>query len=61
MINDKWQIVIPVEARKKMWLKSWDQLMLIAKGDFALWLVKTSNLENLINMLQEELEIPKKK
>ena len=60
VINDKWQIVIPIEARKKLWLKSGDQLMLLAKGDIALGLVKTSNLEKLVEMLQEELHIAKK-
>lgn len=54
-VNEKWQIVIPVEARKKLGLKAWDQLMLIAKWDIALGLVKTSNLEQLISMLQEEM------
>lgn len=59
-INDKWQIVIPVEARKKLGLKTGDQLMLLAKWDIALWLVKTSNLQNLIQMLQEELLVHKR-
>ncbi len=58
-LNDKWQIVIPIEARKKLWLQSGDQLMLLAKWDIALWLVKTSNLEQLITMLQEEMKYNK--
>ena len=59
-ISDKWQIVIPVEARKRLSLKPGDQLMLLAKWDIALWLVKTSNLEKLIQMLQEELDVHKR-
>ncbi len=55
-LNDKWQIVIPIEARKRLGLKPWDQLMLLAKWDIALWLVKTSNLQALITMLQEEMK-----
>jgi AbrB family looped-hinge helix DNA binding protein len=54
-LNDKWQIVIPIDARKRLWLKPGDQLMLIAKWDIALWLVSTANLQALISMLQEEM------
>ncbi len=53
-INDKWQIVIPIEARKRLSLKPWDQLMLLSKWDIALGMVKTSDLEALVSMLQEE-------
>ncbi len=56
-LNDKGQIVIPVEARKRLGLKAGDQLMLIAKWDIALWLVSTSNLQALITMLQEEINV----
>lgn len=58
-LNEKWQVVIPIEARKRLDLKPWDQLMLIAKWDIALGLVKTSNLEALIALLQEEMKSQK--
>ena len=60
-LNDKGQIVIPIEARKRLGLKAGDQLMLLAKGDIALGLVSTSNLQALITMLQEEMNTTKSK
>ncbi len=59
-MSEKWQIVIPIEARKKLWLQGWDQLMIIAKWEIAIWLVKTSNLQALIDMLQDEVKHLKK-
>jgi len=57
----KGQIVIPSEVRKMIWLQPGDTLIVTAKHGKAIGLIKSDDLEQFISMMQEELEIMKKK
>lgn len=57
----KWQIVIPNEVRKLIWVHSGDTLMVMVKHGKAIWLIKSDEFEQFVSMMQEELEILKHK
>lgn len=46
-IWQKWQIVLPIEIRKKLNLKAWDSLNIIMKKNKYIWLVKNENIQEL--------------
>lgn len=54
-VNAKGQIVIPVEARERLWLKPGDQLIVTGKGDHMVWLIKASNLMDFVAMMQKDM------
>lgn len=53
-VNAKWQIVIPSDARERLGIQSWDQLLVTSKGDIVLWLIKADNVEEFIYKIQQD-------
>lgn len=53
-VNAKWQIVIPSEARERLGIKSWDQLLVTSKWEFVIWLIKADNLQDFISIIEED-------
>jgi len=53
-VNAKWQIVIPSEARERLGLKQWDQLLVTSKWDFLLWLIKADNLQEFATIIEQD-------
>lgn len=53
-VNAKWQIVIPADARERLGIKPWDQLLVTSKGDIVLWLIKADNLQEFITKLEQD-------
>ncbi len=56
----KWQIVIPKELRKELNINPWDNLFTFSKHGKAIALVKTEDMEDFSNFIQQEIEIIKK-
>jgi len=52
----KGQIVIPSEVRKMIDLNPGDSMIVTVKYGKAIWLIKSSNLESFVEMMQEELK-----
>lgn len=52
----KGQIVIPVEARKKLSIEEGDKLMVITKGDMAVGLIKADDMERMLAHLKQEMQ-----
>lgn len=50
-VNAKWQIVLPVETRKKMDIKPWDQLIVVSRDDLFIWLIKASNIWDFLEKM----------
>ncbi len=51
-VNAKWQIVIPADARERLGIKPWDQLLVTSKWDFILWFIKADNLQDFITIIE---------
>lgn len=56
VVGAKWQIVIPSEVRKMINLNPGDSMIVTVKHGKAIWLVKSSDLEAFVEMMQEELK-----
>lgn len=54
-IGAKWQIVIPKEVRDIIWINPWDTLMIFTKWDKWIWIVKSENLNELIQYITKEM------
>jgi AbrB family looped-hinge helix DNA binding protein len=52
-VAERGQVVIPREAREKMNLKAGDKLMVFAKGDSILAMIKVDKVEEFINAMVE--------
>jgi AbrB family looped-hinge helix DNA binding protein len=48
------QLVIPKEVRDKLWLKNWDNMVVLMKNDKFLWLVKNENIWDLMKYITSE-------
>lgn len=59
-IGEKGQIVIPVDARKKMRLKTGDRLLVFGMRDNMLALLKLSQAEKIASELSEKLKVMKR-
>lgn len=55
-IGEKGQVVIPVEARKAMGLKSGDKLIVLGMGKNMVTLAKFEQLEQFADKLSQRLE-----
>ena len=55
-VGAKGQIVIPVEARKKLGIKEGDKLMVVTKWDMAVWLIKADDMQRMLEHLNREME-----
>jgi len=58
VVGSKGQIVIPVEARKDLKLKSGDRLLVMGKFNKALGLIKAEDLEGLIKTIMDNIAEP---
>lgn len=56
VVGAKGQIVIPSEVRKMIDLNPGDSMIVTVKHGKAIWLVKSSDLESFVEMMQEELK-----
>lgn len=56
----KGQIVIPKSVREKIWIKPWDNLVILTKWNFAVWLIKANDIEHILEYMQNEVEMLKK-
>lgn len=59
-VGTKWQVVIPSEVRELLNIKVWDSLMVITKHWKAIWMVKTDDMELLMEYMQKEINEWKK-
>lgn len=50
----KWQVVIPVDVRKKLNIQEGDKLMVISKWDIAIGFIKADNMELMLEHLKKE-------
>ena len=55
-VGAKWQIVIPSDVRKQLDIKPGDSLIVTVKHGKAIWLIKSTDLEGFVEMMQEELK-----
>jgi AbrB family looped-hinge helix DNA binding protein len=53
-VNAKWQIVIPADARERLGIKPWDQLLVTSKWDIVIWLIKADNLEEFVTKIEKD-------
>jgi AbrB family looped-hinge helix DNA binding protein len=60
IVWSKGQIVIPSEVRKMLNLSPGDSMMVTVKHGKAIWLIKSTDLESFIALMQEELDRMKK-
>lgn len=51
----KWQVVIPSEVRELLNINPWDNLMVITKHGKALWMIKTDDMDELMEFMQREI------
>lgn len=54
-IWSKWQIVIPSNIRKSIWLKPWDNLIIWTKYDKLVWIIKPSDMQEFTSKMDEEI------
>lgn len=52
----KGQVVIPAEVRELLNLKSWDTLMVITKYGKAIWMIKTDDIDVMMEYMKKEME-----
>ena len=52
-VNAKWQIVLPIETRKKMDIKPWDQLIVVSRGESFVWLIKADTIWDFIDKMSK--------
>lgn len=55
-VGAKWQIVIPSDVRKQLDINPGDSLIVTVKHGKAIWLIKSTDLEGFVEMMQEELK-----
>lgn len=60
VIGAKGQIVIPNEIRKQMDLHPGDSMIVTVKHGKAIWLIKSTDLESFVEIMQDELKKIKK-
>lgn len=60
VVGAKGQIVIPNEVRKMIDLNPGDSMIVTVKHGKAIWLIKSTDLESFVSMMQEELARIKK-
>lgn len=60
VVGAKGQIVIPNEVRKLLNLNPGDSMIVTVKHGKAVWLIKSTDLESFVSMMQEELNKIKK-
>lgn len=48
------QIVIPKEVRKELWLKPWDNMVVLMRNNKYIWLVKNENIWDLMTYVTSE-------
>lgn len=53
-VGTKWQVVIPQEVRELLNIKPWDSLMVLTKDNVAIWMIKTDNVDELMEYMQKE-------
>jgi len=53
-VGTKWQVVIPLEVREMLNIVPWDSLMVITKDWIAIWMIKTDNINDLMEYMQKE-------
>lgn len=53
-VNAKWQIVIPSDARERLGIKPWDQLLVTSKWDIVIGLIKADNLQEFIAKVEQD-------
>jgi len=55
----KWQIVIPKEVRDTLWIKPWDNMVVLMKNWKYMWLVKNDDIWDLMKYVTSEwFELP---
>ncbi len=52
----KWQIVIPNNARKELWIKPWDTLLVGTKHWKLVWFLKPEDIEKFSQKMKEEVD-----
>ncbi len=61
VVGAKGQIVIPNEVRKMLDLNPGDSMIVTVKHGKAIWLIKSTDLESFVEMMQVEIDKIKKK
>jgi len=55
----KWQVVIPKEVRDTLWIKPWDNMVVLMKNWKYMWLVKNDDIWDLMKYVTSEwFELP---
>ena len=55
----KWQVVIPKEVRDTLWIKPWDNMVVLMKNWKYMWLVKNDDIWDLMKYVTSEwIELP---
>ena len=52
----KWQIVIPKDVRDQIWIKTWDNLVVLVKWGVAIWLIKNENMQEIMEYIKSEID-----
>lgn len=52
----KWQIVIPNDIRKDLWIDSWDTLLIGTKHGKLVWMIKPEDIWEFTENMKEEIE-----
>ncbi len=55
-INTKWQLIIPVEARKILNLKPWDSMICMTKWDKLIWFVKAEDIKSFVSTIYSHID-----
>lgn len=53
-VGPKWQVVIPKEVRDLLGISPWDTLVTITKGSTAVWFLKNTDMEAIIEYVHHE-------
>lgn len=56
IVNAKWQLVIPSEARKDLGISPGDQLIIVSKWKHFLGCIKAANVQEFIDTVLHQLE-----
>ena len=56
-IGSKWQIVIPKEARRVIWLEPWDSVTFLLKDEKFLWIVSNENIGCLLEYVDSQKDL----
>lgn len=55
-VGPKGQIVIPKEVRDLLDINPWDSLVTISKWDVAVGFIKNSDMQSIMDYMQEEMK-----